>query len=106
MNSKPSPAIEQDAPSPTILTGQVSQQDTAAVASWIASKTLPDLSYIKNKIPDLSAITDKLSNLNDISVNFNAPTNVANKWNPSLQLPNSSTQNISGINRSIPGVNS
>ena len=91
-------------------------QDTAAVASWIASKTLPDLSDIKNKIPDLSdiknkipdlsGITDKLSNLNDISVNFNAPTNVANKLNPSLQLPNSSTQNISGINRSIPGVNS
>ena len=33
MNSKPSPAIEQDAPSTTILTGQVSQQDTAAVAT-------------------------------------------------------------------------
>ena len=41
-------------------------EDTAAIASWIASKTLPDLNDIKNKLPGLSYIKNKISDLSDI----------------------------------------
>jgi len=80
--------------------------DTAALAGWVASSTLPNLSDIKNKLPDLTGIANKLSNINKIDVNFNSPNNPAAPLIPSVQAPpNNSTQNISGINRLIPGVN-
>ena len=81
-------------------------EDASDLASWVASKTLPDLNDIKNKIPDLSGIANKLSKLDNIAINFNAPNNTTNPLTPALQLPTNSKQNISGINRLIPGVNS
>ena len=81
-------------------------EDASDLANWVASKTLPDLNDIKNKIPDLSGIANKLSKLDNIAINFNAPNNTTNPLTPALQLPTNSKQNLSGINRLIPGVNS
>lgn len=67
-------------------------EDTSAIASWLASKTLPDL----------TGITNKLSKLDNIAINFNAQNNNSKSLAPSLQLSTNPTQNISGI---IPGVN-
>ena len=69
--------------------------DTSAIANWVATTTLPDLSDIKNKLP----------NFDNIAINFNAPNISANPLASSLQLPTNSTQNISGIDRLTPSVN-
>jgi hypothetical protein len=74
-------------------------EDASDLASWVASKTLPDLDDIKNKFPDLSGIANKLSNIENIGINFNSPNTAAvNPLTPSVQSPTNSTEKVSGIN--------
>lgn len=65
------------------------------------TKKIPDLNEFTKKIPDLNELAKKIPNIN----NTNTPNPITNPIAAPLQMP-TSIQNISGINQSIPGVNS